>query len=103
CYMATQMQSPALAGLSGTARRLVLEGILAENDARDAMRKAVEQRLPLAAWLIQEGMVDSARMAEVTSAEFGIPLLDAAAVSMQHLPMDQVSEALVNKHQVLPL
>ncbi|HET8554970.1 MAG TPA: ATPase, T2SS/T4P/T4SS family, partial [Rhodanobacteraceae bacterium] len=101
--MATQMQSPALAGLSGTARRLVTDGILAENDAREAMRKAMAEHVPLASWLVEKGMVDSARMAEVASAEFGIPLLDATAVSLKQMPLELVSEALINKHQVLPL
>lgn len=101
--MATQMQSPALAGLSGTARRLVLEGILAESDARDAVRAALAEQVPLTTWLISQGKVESTRMAEMTSAEFGIPLLDVSAVSLKQLPLDLVSEALVTKHQVLPL
>ncbi len=101
--MATQMQTPALAGLVGAARRLVIDGILAEDDAREAVRASMAEHVPLAAWLVEKGMVDSARMAEVTSAEFGIPLLDVTAVSLKQLPMDLVSEALVTKHQVLPL
>ncbi len=101
--MATQMQSSSLAGLSGTARRLVLEGILAESDARDAVRAALAEQVSLTTWLVNQGKVDSARMAEVTSAEFGIPLLDVTAVNLKQMPLDLVSEALINKHQVLPL
>ena len=101
--MATQMQSSSLAGLSGTARRLVLEGILAESDARDAVRAALAEQVSLTTWLVNQGKVDSARMAEVTSAEFGIPLLDVTAVNLKQMPLELVSEALINKHQVLPL
>ena len=101
--MATQMQSPSLAGLTGMARRLVDEGILADADARQAVQSALAERVPLSRWLVEQGTVDSARMATVASAEFGIPLLDASAVSPKQMPLDTVSEALVSKHQVLPL
>ncbi|HEX7341909.1 MAG TPA: type IV-A pilus assembly ATPase PilB [Rhodanobacteraceae bacterium] len=97
------MQSPALAGLTGMARRLVDEGILAEVDARQAMHDAADKRVPLTRWCVEQGMVDSTRMAAVASAEFGMPLIDASAVSMQQMPLDSVSEALITKHQVLPL
>ncbi|HEX7340568.1 MAG TPA: type IV-A pilus assembly ATPase PilB [Rhodanobacteraceae bacterium] len=101
--MATQMQSSTLAGLNGMARRLVDEGILAEADARAAMQAALKERTSLMRWLVGQGTVDSARMAAVASAEFGIPLLDASALSLNLLPMDMVSEALITKHQILPL
>ncbi len=101
--MATQMQSPALTGLTGVARRLVIDGILAEAEAREAVRSALHEHVSVSAWLVEQGLVDSARVAEATSAEFGIPLMDATAVNIAQMPMNLVSEELVTKHQVLPL
>jgi type IV pilus assembly protein PilB len=101
--MATQMQPPVMAGLTGMARRLVFDGVLAEDDARLAMAESAKQRVSLSAWLIQQGMVDSAHIAQVTSAEFGIPLMDVSSIAVTDMPMDLVDEALVTKHQALPL
>ncbi len=101
--MATQMKPPPLTGLTGMARRLVLDGVLKEADARTAASNAAEKKVPLSRWLIEKGLVDSAKMARVTSAEFGIPLVDASAIPVRQMPLSTVSETLMNKHHVLPL
>ncbi len=97
------MQPPALLGLTGMARRLVFDGVLPEADARKAVQDAAKNRVPLATWLVEHGLVDSSRIAQVTSAEFGIPLLDVSSLHVAQLPMTVVTEALITKHQVLPL
>ncbi|KGI77254.1 type IV-A pilus assembly ATPase PilB [Oleiagrimonas soli] len=101
--MATQMQPPPLTGLTGMARRLVLDGVLQEADARSAAQSAAEKKVPLTQWLIEKGMVDSAQIARVTSAEFGIPLMDANSIPVKQMPLSSISEALMTKHKVLPL
>ncbi len=101
--MATQMSTPPLAGLSGIARRLVAEGVLAENDARKAVDDAVRQKIPLSAWLIENSLVSSRQVAMASSAEFGMPLLDIEALDPNHFPMKLVREDLVTKHKALPL
>lgn len=101
--MATQISTPPLAGLSGIARRLVAEGVLAENDARKAIDDAVRQKIPLGAWLIENSLVSSRQVAMASSAEFGMPLLDIEALDPNQLPMKLVREDLVTKHKALPL
>ncbi|WP_206064318.1 type IV-A pilus assembly ATPase PilB [Oleiagrimonas sp. C23AA] len=90
-------------GLTGMARRLVFDGILPEADARRAVQESAKQRVPLATWLVEHGMVDSTRMAQITSAEFGIPLMNVSAMDLAQMPLDVIAESMISKHQALPL
>ncbi|TCO42652.1 type IV pilus assembly protein PilB [Dokdonella fugitiva] len=101
--MATQMNTPPLAGLSGIARRLVAEGALAENDARKAVDDAAKAKIPIGAWLVENGLVQGRQVAMAASAEFGMPLLDVTALDYSQLPLNIVKEELVTKHKALPL
>jgi type IV pilus assembly protein PilB len=101
--MATQMHQPTLAGLTGMARRLVTEGVLGEAEVRKAVQDAAEKRTSLSAWLVDHHLVDSAKLSQVASAEFGMPLMDIGNMVPANMPMDLVTEALITKHQALPL
>ena len=91
--MATQMNpAPSMPGLTGIPRRLALEGVLTEADARQAVEDAAKQKLPVTAYLVENGMVDGLRMAQALSAEFGVPMLDISAVDVTQLPMGELSE-----------
>jgi type IV pilus assembly protein PilB len=85
------------------ARRLVSEGVLPETDVRKAMSDSATHKTTLAVWLLDHGLVDSARMTQIASAEFGMPMLDVSALNPATMPMDLISEALISKHQALPL
>src|SRR5688500_17414676 len=101
--MATQMNTPPLAGLTGIARRLVADGVLAETEARKAVEDAVRQRIPIGAWLVENGLASGRQVATASSAEFGMPLLDVQALDFSRLPMNLVREDLITKHKALPL
>ncbi|HEU0278134.1 MAG TPA: type IV-A pilus assembly ATPase PilB [Rhodanobacteraceae bacterium] len=102
--MATQLNPmPSMPGLAGIARRLALEGVLTEADARAAVADAGKQKLPITAYLVENGMVDGLRMTQALSAEFGVPMLDISAVDVTQLPMGELSEELIEKHTALPL
>jgi len=101
--MATQMNAPPLAGLSGIARRLVADGVLAEHDARKAADDAARQKIPIGAWLAENGLATSQQISLALSAEFGMPLLDIEALDLAQLPMSLVREDLISKHKALPL
>ncbi|MGB8635000.1 MAG: type IV-A pilus assembly ATPase PilB [Rhodanobacteraceae bacterium] len=101
--MATQLNPPQLQGLMGVARRLVADGALSAEDARDATRVCTENRSPLAPYLIEQGLADSAAVAMANSQEFGVPLFDVNALDLKQVPIELVSEALINKHKALPL
>ncbi|WP_419483165.1 type IV-A pilus assembly ATPase PilB [Dokdonella sp.] len=101
--MATQMNTPPLAGISGIARRLIGQGVLAEPEARKALEEAARQKMPIGAWLTEKGLVSERQIAMATSAEFGMPLVDVEALDFAQLPMNLVREDLINKHKALPL
>nr|MDQ2971914.1 Flp pilus assembly complex ATPase component TadA [Pseudomonadota bacterium] len=101
--MATQLNPIPFAGLTGLVRRLALDGVLSEPDARQAVEDAAKQKIPVATWLVDNGLVEGTRVAQGVSAEFGVPVLDAAALDLLHLPLKMVSEELITKHGALPL
>jgi type IV pilus assembly protein PilB len=100
--MSFQLQ-PSLAGLSGMARRLVSEGVLPEADVRKAMTDSGQQKVTLAVWLLDNNLVDSTQLTQIASAEFGMPMMDVTALNSATLPLELISEALITKHQALPL
>ena len=85
------------------ARRLVSEGVLPEGDVRKAMADSAQHKTTLGAWLLDRGLVDSGKLTQIASAEFGMPMMDVAALNPTAMPLDLISEALINKHQALPL
>jgi type IV pilus assembly protein PilB len=97
------MHTPILAGLTGMARRLVTENVLPEADVRKAVQDSAEKRASLSAWLVDHNLVDSAKLSQVASAEFGMPFMDISGMAPANMPLDLVTEALVTKHQALPL
>jgi len=100
--MSSAMQTP-LTGLTGLARRLVAEGLLPEADARRAVLESNQQRVTLTSWLLDQNLVDGLRLLRLCSLEFGMPMLDVAAMNPAQLPVNLISEALLTKHRALPL
>ena len=92
-----------LVGITGIARRLVLDGALDEHAARHAMTAATAERKPIAQHLTEHRLVSSVQLAAANSIEFGVPLLDVAAMDPAQSAIKLVSEALLRKHNVLPL
>src|SRR5690554_1536030 len=92
-----------LVGITGIARRLVLDGVLDEANAREALDKATAERKPVAAWLREKKLVTAAQLAAANSIEFGIPVFDPATMDRDHNAIKLVNEELLRKHNVLPL
>jgi type IV pilus assembly protein PilB len=92
-----------LMGITGIARRLVMDGVLQEQPAREAMASASAERKPMTTYLIEKRLVSQAQLAAANSIEFGIPLFDVAALDPTQSAIKLVSEELVRKHNVLPL
>ncbi len=100
--MSSQVQ-PSLTGLSGIARRLVSEGLLHDADVRKAMVDCNQAKVSLGTWLLDRGLVDGADVTRIASLEFGMPMMDATSLNPSAMPLDLISEALITKHQALPL
>jgi len=101
--MATQMNPAALAGLSGVARRLVVDGTLVDEDARRAVESSVKQKIPLGTYLIEHALANGLQVAMATSAEFGVPLFDVEALDVNQTVLRLVNEKLITQHKALPL
>ncbi len=95
--------SANLVGITGIARRLVIDGALDESAAREAMHAATAEKKPLATYLADRRLVSAASMAAANSVEFGVPLLDANAFDPSQSAIKLVNEELLRKHGVLPL
>ncbi|MDG2537159.1 type IV-A pilus assembly ATPase PilB [Dyella jiangningensis] len=100
--MSTLMQ-PSLAGLTGLARRLVSEDVLPEVDVRRAVTESTQGKTSLTAWLLDNNLVDSTRLTRIASDEFGMPMMDVSVLTPANMPVNLISEALINKHHALPL
>jgi len=92
-----------LMGITGIARRLVMDGALEEQPAREAMVAATAERKPMATYLIDKRLVTPAQLAAANSIEFGVPLFDVSALDPAQTAIKLVSEELVRKHNVLPM
>jgi type IV pilus assembly protein PilB len=92
-----------LVGITGIARRLVMDGALDEVAAREAMAAASAERKPLAGYLTEKRLVSLPALAAANSVEFGIPLFNAAVLDPSQAALRLVSEELVRKHNVLPI
>lgn len=97
------MNERATGQLSGLAGRLVVEGLLSAEQAREAQRDASFNRIPLVKHLVEKLNLDGQRIAEVASLEFGVPLFDINAFNMSALPVGLVDISLISKHHALPL
>ncbi|MDH5822401.1 type IV-A pilus assembly ATPase PilB [Luteimonas sp. RD2P54] len=92
-----------LIGITGIARRLVLDGALDDTVAREALDKATAERKPIAGWLREHKLVTGAQLAAANSIEFGMPVFDPATMDPSQAAVKLVKEELLRKHCVLPL
>ena len=92
-----------LMGITGIARRLVLDGAMDEAAARKAMDAATAAKVPLATYIADKRLANPAALAAAYSMEFGMPLVDPLAIDPSQSAIRLVKEELVRKHQALPL
>ncbi|MCB1607759.1 MAG: type IV-A pilus assembly ATPase PilB [Xanthomonadales bacterium] len=89
--------------LTGVARRLVLEGAIAEADARAAVEAAAKQRISVVRHLTEGGLADPRVISYAASQEFGVPLFDASALDIAQSPARIVDNKLIEKHRAVPM
>jgi type IV pilus assembly protein PilB len=70
---------------------------------RKAMTDSGQQKATLGAWLLDHNLVDGVELTRIASAEFGMPMMDVSVLNPATMPLDLISEALITKHQALPL
>lgn len=89
--------------LSGLARQMVLAGVLDERTAQQAQVQALRNKSSLVTYVVQNKLAKGRAVAELASEQFGVALLDLAALDKEVPPRDIVSEKLARQHRVLPL
>jgi len=89
--------------LSGLAKRLVIDGLLEEEQASEAQAKALKSREPFVTYLVENSMVASSAIASSACHEFGVPLFDLASMDLEAAPVALVDEKLIRQHHTLPL
>jgi len=89
--------------LSGLAKRLVMDGLLAEELAADTQQKALKSREPFVSYLVVNKILDSSSIASSACQEFGTPLFDLNAMDLDAAPVSLVDEKLIRQHHTLPL
>ena len=92
--------TPEIKGLAG---RLIGEGVLTAEQALKAERDARSQCIPLIRHLIDALDVDSRELAEMASAEFGVPVFDLDALNRDMLPQQEIDNDLMLKHHAMPI
>jgi type IV pilus assembly protein PilB len=100
------MAVPASTGggfLGGLARRLVADGVLPEEKAKEAQAKAQKAGISIVSQIIDDKLAAPARIAHSASSAFGVPMLDLGAVEFDPDTLKLVSEKLMRQHRVLPL
>jgi type IV pilus assembly protein PilB len=89
--------------LTGLARMLVLEGLLSEQDAQQAVQNAQDNKIALVAHLVEKKLVSGRDVAHAASTEFGVPVIDINAVDIDPEAVKLVKEEIIRRHHALPL
>ena len=89
--------------LSGLGRRLVLDGMLAEDAAQQAFQEALKAKEPFVAHLVKKGLAKPNDIAAAAAQEFGVPMLDLAVIEVETDTVKLVDQKLIQKHHALPI
>jgi type IV pilus assembly protein PilB len=89
--------------LGGLPQRLVQDGVVDESGMHAALQAAAERKTSFVTQLIAGGTVKARDIAITAAAEYGVPLFDLDALSVDLEAVRTVSDKLLAKHRVLPL
>jgi type IV pilus assembly protein PilB len=89
--------------LGGLPQRLVQDGVVEEAAMHEALNAARERKTPIVTQLVTTGAAAARDIAIAASNEFGVPLFDLDAISLDLDTVRLVSDKLLAKHRVLPL
>ena len=88
---------------SGLTTRLIASDVLTKEQAQAAVREAKAMEVSLVRHLIDTLDVESRELAEIASAEFGLPVFDLDALNQELLPEQKIDSELMTKHHAAPL
>ncbi len=100
---ASLLVSSSRSGLGGLPQRLVQDGVVDEAGMHMALQAAAERRTSFVTQLISAGSATARAIALAAASEYGVPLLDLNALTVDLDTVKVVSDKLLVKHRVLPL
>ena len=89
--------------LGGLPQRLVQDGVADEASMHAALQAATERKTSFITQLTLAGTAKARDVAVAASSEYGVPVLDLDALSVDLDAVRAVSDKLLAKHRVLPL
>ena len=89
--------------LSGLARRLVRDGLIDEDSAKESIVEATQEGVPLPFKLVESKKLSATQICTAASDEFGSPVFDLSCLAKGGTLEKLVDPKLVGKHQVVPL
>ena len=103
--VAANLARPGTAGsvLSGLPQRLVQDGVVAEAAMNEALGSASAKQTSFVTQLIAAGAASARDIAVAAANEYGVPILDLDALTVDTETVRTVSDKLLAKHRVLPL
>jgi type IV pilus assembly protein PilB len=101
--LATPAEVRTAPPLSGLPRKLVADGLISEPQVRDAQQRAQKNGVPLVSAFIEAKLLPAAKLAEVASIEFGVPLIDLAAIEIDPALVKELNEKTIRGQHALPL
>ncbi len=90
-------------GLTGLARMLVVNGLLNEQSAQQALQASLDGKVPFVNHLVENKLVSSRDIAHAASNEFGVPLFDINVLDVDAEVTKLVKEEIVRRHHALPV
>src|SRR3954467_8835285 len=90
-------------GLGGLPQRLVQDGAVEEAAMLGALNAARERKGSVGTQLVTSGAANARDIAVAASNEFGVPLFDLDALTIDVDVVKLVSDKLLAKHRVLPI
>lgn len=89
--------------MSGLARRLVMDGLLSDEDALKHHQTALKEKQNLISALVRKKIVNPRAVAHSAAKQFGFPLVDIGTISIDLEVIKLVKEEIVRKHNALPI
>ncbi len=89
--------------LGGLARKLVVDGLLDEENAHEAVQGARKDKVPFVTYVVGKKLAGADQIAQAAAEEFGAPLIDISVLQLDGDTTKLVEEKLIRQHHALPL
>ncbi len=97
------MSNVNLVGITGVARRMVLDGALDESLARKYINEAIQAKKPFHIYLKEKQLCNQKSIIQACSLEFGHPYIDLKSIIVDDNAFKLVDEEMMNKENLIPV